>query len=43
MHYDLDGSCVYKCADVVPEDFGDGAVVVVYRSKYDTSLNHGYR
>ena len=42
MHYDLDGSCVYKCADV-PEDFGDGAVVVVYRSKYDTSLNHGDR
>ena len=35
MHYDSEDNCVYKCADVVPEDFGDGAVVLVYRTKYD--------
>ena len=36
-HYDADKSdCgVFKCVKIVAEDFGDGAEVVVYRSKYD--------
>ena len=34
-HYDSEDNCVYKCTDVVPEDFGDGAAVVVHRRKYD--------
>ena len=34
-HFDSEDNCVYKCDDVVAEDFGDGAVGVVYRRKYD--------
>jgi hypothetical protein len=34
MHYDPEDKGVFKCVKIVAEDFGDGAQVVVYRSKY---------
>ena len=36
-HYDSQDKAVYKCADVIAEDFDDGKgpVVVVYRCKFD--------
>lgn len=34
LHYDPEDRGVFKCVDIVAEDFGEGAQVVVYRSKY---------